>query len=220
MGDQETGKVSAQDADTSMETSGGKGDDVMDKSLDMGSNSSDASSDSNHITPFPHRPSSIGSHATCLLSGVALPQQCHPHSSSTPQISIPSPPPTAYARPPDPPALHDSNGIYISIFHVSFALQENSLLIHLSSPSDEIFHRMLSSDTKRSHLPSVQPSKKCAASKSLSSGDEETIQRFSLGLVPLHHAPPCSKQKLDGGAPSSGLPNVAEGDEDVSDQLG
>ncbi|KAI5987132.1 hypothetical protein EDC04DRAFT_2913107 [Pisolithus marmoratus] len=169
MGDQETGKVSTQDAGAPMETSGGKGDDAMDnagdmsmdKSLDMGSNSSDASSDA---------------------------------ASAPPQISIPSPPPTAGARPPDPPALHDSD--------------------------DEIFHRTLSLDTKRSCPPSIQPSKKHAASKFLSLGDEETIQRSSLGLAPLRRAPPRSKQKLDGGAPSSGLLNVAEGDEDVSEQLG
>ncbi|KAI6007817.1 hypothetical protein EDC04DRAFT_2907669 [Pisolithus marmoratus] len=150
-------------------TSGGKGDDAMDNAGDM---SMDKSLD-------------MGSNSSDASSDAA---------SAPPQISIPSPPPTAGAHPPDPPALHDSN--------------------------DEIFHRTLSSDTKRSHPPSVQPSKKHAASKSLLLGDEETIQRSSLGLAPLHHAPPRSKQKLDGGAPSSGLLNVAEGDEDVSEQLG
>ncbi|KAI6008559.1 hypothetical protein EDC04DRAFT_2610904 [Pisolithus marmoratus] len=156
MGDQETGKVSTQDADVPMETSGGKGDDAMDnagdmsmdKSLDMGSNSSDASSDAGD------------QHQLALWMALTLcthfwfqgksTSHLDDASSAPPQISIPSPPPTAGARPPDPPALCDSD----------------------------------------------------------------------VGLAPLCHAPPHSKQKLDGGAPLSGLLNVAEGDEDVGKQLG
>ncbi|KAI6010563.1 hypothetical protein EDC04DRAFT_2905830 [Pisolithus marmoratus] len=241
MGNQETGKYEQATEERRKftllqfniptETSGGKGDDVMDnagdmsmdKSLEMGSNSSDASSDSVSGPSTIHQ--SADNQFEILADADADAPSGNPNARDDPlgNDSMDHAGDASLEM-----AVDKESGVSDVSSHSASPLPHFGILSPpataysppldpppLHNSDDDMFLRTMSSETQCSRQTSAQPSRKRPTSKSLSSGDELREPPISS-----RQALPSFKQKLDGASPSSKLVNVAEADEDVGDQLG